>query len=959
MLSYKYHNLYNDMVGGSRPNISILKNIDLFSPRFTTILKPDVSIKLMEQYLNPLYGFVWACSSIIENIHFYPFEHNDVRKLVKSVYSNIDGNVKPIDDLYLSNNINSRMLGRYLANKYIHHVLLRDMYNYINTTQQCINKNNDINKLKSAIDNDNIKLSKFDPSSKKYKKSQEDGLKQKIQTSENKLSEMERKMDGYMKQLFPDIIFSENKFEHYDHLLNERIHVCQRKIDSYPQYKNEILNNHTKDFSDKKESFYVILSLVWWHATDKNGIADYYRGLNDGLKKYVVFSITAPFFLNYDLKKLNSKTASYYEKISYLYYNGKGSFDINEQEKTNIKNCKCSDDSCQYSDCGSSALRTFLRLWLLRDDDYDMNKLREKNADNMLVEFFSTFNNKDQTSDIRKLIFGDELTARDAWGLVVSNRPGVNYENHCKLNDGSDFHCELGGGFNNILNLIKLLLPDVTAVSDFNHGTIDDDYYMIIDDVDGEQDTLTFDFKTHVGAYSYQFNNEHFHIYKEHEESDVDYEIKDLRSLYLLSMGTGIDVAIKYHATLETITPYWYKFFDLRKPTILKMLCKSMHGEYPGTNVFNLSPELYNIMTKHIIDCLKKTETISQHIMLLPDLVNKNHVLDYYKCFFTVVEEEGKIVKLLKHPTLITNFNAVVGVNETILLENLTCLEIAKNITMTIDRPLPMLTHMSINNNKTQIIGVTLPSVETLYINNFTKKYNNTNNIMGNHYCDFEIHDIERLSELIPNIQTTEIGSNCDVQNLNNIMARHTKVDKCRLSQITNSKIETLEVKKLLKSSRTPRIDKLRNLIVYNTDFVVANLEVENKMGSQITIYSHMILDEYIELFYLTSDEISEILSGNFDIEKYEDKVGLNDSYLYDDIVDDIRIGYNAKDIMTAKYSDYQDLMYSGNNKYKDEYNNTVKNLTNETIKDFIISEAVEAKKALSMYDFKPLSDFK
>ena len=68
MLSQQYNNLYHDMIGGTKPNARILKNINLLSGD-------------MEKYLNPFYGFIWANSAIINNIF--------IRKILDKVFCSI------------------------------------------------------------------------------------------------------------------------------------------------------------------------------------------------------------------------------------------------------------------------------------------------------------------------------------------------------------------------------------------------------------------------------------------------------------------------------------------------------------------------------------------------------------------------------------------------------------------------------------------------------------------------------------------------------------------------------------------------------------------------------------------------------------------------------------------------------------------------------------------------------
>lgn len=756
MLSQQYNNLYQDMIGGTKPNVQILKNINLLSGN-------------MEKYLNPFYGFVWANSAIINNIFLSEkTNRNSTAKIIRSSYFEIPGSLQPIKPLFLNEHnsdmkydlVTNRDIGKYLGIKYLC-IVEKDQWD---KWKNCLKVTNDVEERIVKIRD----------------------LKLETEKEQNIASKKKVSMIKMMKTLHK-CLPGQATFDTYDEIeflriVNNVRDIVTTKLQRYNSTFNSAINLYIDaQWEDIKENFYTVLSIMWHKADNKQGIKDYYLGLNDALGN---ITIPETFVTDkYDLSTFDKSVADYYEQVAYTYTKTQGDFVINNQEYAFVHN---GEKPFNYADCGSSALRTFLRLWLTQEDteSYDIQKLIDNDATENLITFFTKFNNDDaQVSKDATEIFGQKLNARDAWIFVVSSlSPEIIYNKTCNLKDGSCLQCELKARIPNIRKTIQTLLPKMDDYKSFEFDKNPDDnngkdYLFVRDfyysDTDENFGTVELVSGKH-GTFIWTFVDGHTYMDKEIESEVEEFENADPElEFYLYLFSKPIHCILKHHDKFNTIFPYWYKFFSFDDHQNADKLYNKMvnmdkrhYVEYMKL-MLNITPELYNKITFLLLFHFKNDSDALQRIALMNGIVTKENLILYFASLFKVIVDKDKNIIALKHHETFVG-DVTLDIHNFNLLTKLTELHLNKGIVVPFTdtnniKKLYVHNFYSIRNINTTLVN-------ELYIDNANKKlrnfgYYDQDEDFEDLYVTYDSdEDFTNLMDKFTRLYSLELGSNCDIE---------------------------------------------------------------------------------------------------------------------------------------------------------------------------------------------------
>lgn len=519
---------YMNMRGGGMPVPYSLKGIDLFNNN------PEA------KYLNPLYGFLVVNTDFLKNMYEFGDTKLPLHKFIRSTYRYIAGSFQPFASIM--NNLTPYDIGRYLGYRYrylvdikpqmdiIDEIIIRlekiiKDYNSIKTINKRkaqleeINEENKykINENKIAIDKLNKRIHIIENSVhelhiENYKSVNTDGVK--IESTVSIVGEVVKEFTRHVARL------KEKK----DSMMSYKPIFDSTRIKVKDEYKNiNVIEDYiSKSFPLKesdKEFFHVVLGILWWNSGNKEGILEYYRGLNEELVRKV--SIPANFETDiYTYRELDSfDKDDYLMCIAKYYIQMVGIVTLQSQEYAKF------DIPCEinFADCGEASLRNFIKIitYSNRGNTFNENILDKLGAIVKVKNFFNVFSTDDlQSSDKEMEIFGGLYTSRNAWAIIVSNLPGVNYLQKCKNSGGSAYGYEINSKFAldrvtcNMLQVIRNLFTNIREWDDFNK-------YIEEDCVELELDHNYIghiDITSDIGNYKWHFMD--FHYYIENDGSE-------------------------------------------------------------------------------------------------------------------------------------------------------------------------------------------------------------------------------------------------------------------------------------------------------------------------------------------------------------------------------------------------------------------------------------------------------
>ena len=407
----KYLNLKNQ-IGGDKLHIFSMKGINL------------IKDKEMEEYLNPINGFIMDQSKFISNNYFL---HK--ANLLKTNESHLIFRMcKVTSSLEITNKIYDKItprdFGRFITLLYCNY---KDII-YKHKLQ-----------LKSSSQKLEQNFSKTD--NEEYK-----CLKLKLASLKQTFSRDEKILESY-----------------------------------YLHSKFEVTDDIGKDIKKNKIIFHILLFCLWWILNDKKGVRDYYLGINDTLsiinkyvsKPYSIIEIPENYIkdiYNHDDLKININNID--DVILVL---AKSSlprikiFDTNPSSEYN---------GIKFPDCGEVTVRNFINLLIFNGINFDIDKLKQHKFHEKVIEYYECFDDFTKQSSNEQIMFdGKMLSARNAWNAVLfkyaSNDVRLGMGPNGIYDDGNGT-CNINPGLckkndkHNIFRVIQNLLPSLTEWSKLN-----------------------------------------------------------------------------------------------------------------------------------------------------------------------------------------------------------------------------------------------------------------------------------------------------------------------------------------------------------------------------------------------------------------------------------------------------------------------------------------------------------
>ncbi|MBF0363302.1 MAG: hypothetical protein HQK49_19930 [Oligoflexia bacterium] len=409
--------------------------------------------------LSPLGGIVWSEGNILNNIvelneklpeqknkekNKMPLSqlekkkeesnHSDLRTVVNELFHRIDNSFLPTKT-------------GFRVGSYLHTELLGKISGFLENVKNTNTNDDTVKALAKIIFNDEKVINDF----KKNKEHLEEKISTLVEIKKKKKSNNEKENEERIrteKSLINDI----NRLLFFNGNL-EQNYLEKRKDE---QYHNNNLQKMANDLAKKllmskshPQLNNVLTSYLWHMAQKKEDYLAYYKGLATQLKN---INLDDKGWLNESFSseeakenqgKLNSND-SYDKKVFKILYNNQKNAPLQYTGHTTF-------NGDTYPDCGETSLRNFFKIILNFDDNYNIkildNMKPKKNKTNKieeLKEFFKKFNTS---------ISQNDQNARDSWGKIVANLPGVIYaRNH--NNERSEIHA----GSKNMLKAIKALL---------------------------------------------------------------------------------------------------------------------------------------------------------------------------------------------------------------------------------------------------------------------------------------------------------------------------------------------------------------------------------------------------------------------------------------------------------------------------------------------------------------------
>ena len=409
-----------EMKGGDKPVLTN-DNINLFNPTLD-------SHKLMEPYLNPVYGLYMCESGFISN-HFYLYstfkasvsEYNNYGQKIVNLSRSLDDEIKPNKKVYT---INSTNIGRYIALLYI----CKNNTNFITT-------------------NTNGVLYAVQMTS--FSKEQKNLLKIHIDTLNN-------------------------------YIINTNIPVIKT---TFP------INNCSKM---EDIDFHIILYCLWWVLNDDNGIIGYYTGINEvinicneilswhraALKLHEVKY--DPIIIGY----INDESDGF-EKLALDIT--KKSFHKYEMQYPHHLCSKITPPT--YPDCGEITARNLINLICFDPETgkFNIKILQQYKPIDELITYYTIFNTFAKQSSANEVpIYEKELNAKDAWSILIINFANYNLRFNKFCDDETKYELEGGMAKDSTTTNFFQLIKNLLGINEWDELNTDDIFQIESTNINGE-----------------------------------------------------------------------------------------------------------------------------------------------------------------------------------------------------------------------------------------------------------------------------------------------------------------------------------------------------------------------------------------------------------------------------------------------------------------------------------------
>jgi hypothetical protein len=652
---YKYNKLKNNMnetnmVGGNKPSYEDLKNINIF--------EPDSEY---EKYFNPMYGMYWNNFKIINNYYNFHDPSNKICVFVKKCFNYENGTtiLKPLNIFFTGDlRVSPYEWGIFIAICYKIKDKYKDNNEILNINKKILNMNkiiSDVNNIKYAYANiENIQNKKNKKNIDAYIQNTKDSFVKSLQCvlnyksmiddiSENIDENVESKYESIINDISANINenvghnieYCKNNAQQLDYIismLNNEIKEMEKTLNEFNNFEiNDIIKRHIISENlikeHKIEYFHIILTIAWWSFNNKEGIYEYYCGVNKIInfnknnfkmdnkhkktKEEIIEEINETTFkndfiqtkfkTNEDENNLNNN--NFNDILIKLYQHKMSKFTLYDFENSKFRNNS-------FPDCGETSLRNFINILCYDTDknEFDMNKLSYLKPNDKLKKYYKVFNTFETQSSQKpfKIEFEigkyEKLNSRDAWNEVVSNISGVNYNAN-----NNNIYYDIAPGMNklhdppkvNILVVLNNLFEEGKEWESFKYENS-----KLIDKLENGFGTIKF------GKYTWNLIDGHFSISIEKSTKNtlnintdsLEEKKKQYIEAYTLPMNELLTKNIYdfdellYYINFENNDDL-IKFFNARKLNTnnYNALFKYMHINFSSDEKKNMKVDIFNI----------------------------------------------------------------------------------------------------------------------------------------------------------------------------------------------------------------------------------------------------------------------------------------------------------------------------------------------------------------------------
>ena len=671
---------YQEYINKQPLQANHLKNINRFiNPESKEKYIFNLSLS-KTQLLDPVWGFIWSINGVF---NYYKFGIDPLNKILKSLFVKESNSDILIPTKFI--NIKSKDIGVFLGCLYDMLYKLPEHSNILKL-YDCLNKKKIENYIYGIIsqhskflkDNFRIHICDLKQNCDKHKKDLSNDCKM---IPKYKLLERckSRKQKGIMKYFE---IQNKSKFEQFTS------YFVQLYLD------------------DKKEEityfFHIFLTYLIFTCKDKNGIWDYYEGLNI----FIDFDMNnkEQFILDIYNKKYESKTALDYIYRLYLR-------DKLQSVSIQVYNHNSTLYNKKFPDCGATMLRNFFKLILYNheQDIFDNNLLVDLKANDNLIEYFKIFDKDIYFRDIATIestgkktkYFEKKDTIETAWNKVIQNikEYDINYRNDDIEIDGKKIYYNIASGLNKtgtLPNLISVLHGLFEKNEDIKSQ---DNFTDIFDIILNEYE---IDENVSDDAYGYiDFQNQYFKFTMRLE--DGHYFIDDYKVL------NSDRVSIKSEEM-----KYIYQYFDKMVPSNItnqNIWLSKLNINLLPQYLDNLDKPIYSSLFKYIIS-MKNTDLLKR---LEIDLSKLDDISILYKDYEKLNWTKLNIKKLHKK---ISDLSVIKYINTFTILCNFDTnnLKLPKKIRKCIVKNMTTI-------NKKTILNLSMTSINDLSFH-YSPKFN-------------------------------------------------------------------------------------------------------------------------------------------------------------------------------------------------------------------------------------------
>jgi hypothetical protein len=647
-------NKLNSMSGGSQPNLEAFKDINLFTSEYEF----DSDFEL---HLNPLYGLYFNISGAFENYYNFNIKcsSNSFHNIVNSSINKINM-IKPNNALFYDNklkNIKESIhyhdnnlpyhWGYFLASFFLYKKFFKknvdNFNNIINNITMLLNTLNNfemkciVKNINDQNNNNDIKNSINIKSGKKIENLFDICLKIKLKIN-NIINLIKSNHDNLNKNLNEisdinncdithifnyDITYISNNIskiilsvESYKKCINNKLQYLLNFIQSSkfysPIYDVIVTKGKFISIIDDINSFHLINSIAWWSFDNKEGIFDYYWGINSALmcfnsyitpiSKYYNLLQNQP-LLNLNLDYKNKFINNLFDFDKFTSNIASQTFDINSQSFNDLLILHYSKkygtlplfltqrsyfNNHDFADCGETSIRNFLNIITYNNSthSFDLSILKDLHPIDNLKNYYSKFNTIELQSSlsVQPIVLSNSnlnLNARDAWAYIVSNLPGVTYNDNCsysskyQCNEKHNYNIKSGMNINkkipNMLQVIRHLFNNNVEWSSFNNANKQIELNIKNFKNDDGKGQISF------LKYIWNFNDSHFEIIQ-----NVNYDVYNVNNL------NNNTVLSKYHKCLLYYLDATFTNFINYDNTNIEFKNKMYFFKYTDSNIMYL-----------------------------------------------------------------------------------------------------------------------------------------------------------------------------------------------------------------------------------------------------------------------------------------------------------------------------------------------------------------------------------